>query len=1084
MSTPLLTSLAMIAVVSSALAATPPARMNYQGVLRDASEAPLGGDHDMVFRFFDAATLGNEILVDRHLAAGTGAVTVSGGLFAVALGSGNVTDGSGPGVYTSLTDVFRDHANVWLEVQAGAEVLSPRIQVLSAGYALNADHLDGLTASAFGQRDGDNNWTAANSFTNASNSFTGSGAGLSNLNAGNVTSGVLPAARGGTGLGAVGSSGTFLRSNGAALSWSAILPSDLPGGSTSYLGRNTADTSTISAPGFIYDLTNSSTASGANGLRVRLPTVGSTSGGERYGIDVETAVDDSTSGGFLSTNYGVRTYAHGAATASGHVVSNYGLLGTAGDSRSVAGTTANFGVYGDAPGSGAAQNYAVYGRASGTTSGQSYGLYGTAAGSSAENYGVYARASGPNAGTNYGVYGEASGASTANWAGYFAGDVNVTGDIALGGNDLRLGGGGTLSGTDVYTALRGNESSDLLYLWAGNSSDDGGLLVNGGSTFLLYSGNGLFSFRNGAAGNDERASLDGSGNLQIDGDLTASGGDIVFANGLAANSIRGEAFDLLSVSAGLTHDEGGFTILSGAGGTFDLHAGSGGDYSFNIGGTAVAQLLGAGDLQIDGDLQVDGGGIEGPAAANFSVHAPASLHLTANSNVRTVFDFDNSTTTNLAEWFHDVCCTAANKVAELQEDGDFRIRGVLSQNVAFDLAESFLASAPVEPGDLVRVDPSRSNAVLPASASDRGLLGVVSERPGVLLGGAPFDPAALRDTWGEAVHDAFVAEREVLESALLEQHPDLADDVATIRRLEERLGAAREASADAPAGSRPSNALDAAHGISEGEIESLVAQLEAHRADFANRLEGLALERFFQEQTVAVALAGRVPVKVTGPVEVGDPLGPSPVPGVAMRAEKAGAVIGIALESRRGGQGKVLAFVSRGYAAAADPQAASSPTPADAAAPNVPLSTVVPSEALPIAVDSAKGERTASRIAFTEEFPVLEPVAPGDVVVASSVAEGSLALSREPRDPAVVGVVAPANGHGDPKRAAVVLSGTVLVKADAAYGAIRVGDPLTASPTPGHAMLATEPLPGTILGKAITALGHGTGYVRLLVMPR
>ena len=51
----------------------------------------------MTFRFFDAATAGDEILVDRHTAALTGAVTVSGGLFDVALGAGSVSDGSGPG---------------------------------------------------------------------------------------------------------------------------------------------------------------------------------------------------------------------------------------------------------------------------------------------------------------------------------------------------------------------------------------------------------------------------------------------------------------------------------------------------------------------------------------------------------------------------------------------------------------------------------------------------------------------------------------------------------------------------------------------------------------------------------------------------------------------------------------------------------------------------------------------------------------------------------------------------------------------------------------------------------------------------
>lgn len=49
----------------------------------------------MRFRFFDADALGNEVLIDEHLFAGTGPVVVSGGLFNVALGSGDVVDGSG-----------------------------------------------------------------------------------------------------------------------------------------------------------------------------------------------------------------------------------------------------------------------------------------------------------------------------------------------------------------------------------------------------------------------------------------------------------------------------------------------------------------------------------------------------------------------------------------------------------------------------------------------------------------------------------------------------------------------------------------------------------------------------------------------------------------------------------------------------------------------------------------------------------------------------------------------------------------------------------------------------------------------------
>src|SRR5437867_1117809 len=84
-----------------ARAATPPTLVNYQGVLRDQNDKPLSGTYDMLFRLMDADTAGTEIMIEQHAAVTANAVTVSGGLFNVALGSGTVTDGSGAGTYTS-----------------------------------------------------------------------------------------------------------------------------------------------------------------------------------------------------------------------------------------------------------------------------------------------------------------------------------------------------------------------------------------------------------------------------------------------------------------------------------------------------------------------------------------------------------------------------------------------------------------------------------------------------------------------------------------------------------------------------------------------------------------------------------------------------------------------------------------------------------------------------------------------------------------------------------------------------------------------------------------------------------------------
>ncbi len=59
--------------------------------------------------------------------------------------------------------------------------------------------------------------------------------------------------------------------------------------------------------------------------------------------------------------------------------------------------------------------------------------------------------------------------------------------------------------------------------------------------------------------------------------------------------------------------------------------------------------------------------------------------------------------------------------------------------------------------------------------------------------------------------------------------------------------------------------------------------------------------------------------------------------------------------------------------------------------------------------------------------------------------------------------------------------GIVDCNVSAENGAIRPGDLLVTSSTPGHAMRDDAPKPGTILGKALGSLDSGTGTIRILV---
>jgi hypothetical protein len=59
----------------------------------------------------------------------------------------------------------------------------------------------------------------------------------------------------------------------------------------------------------------------------------------------------------------------------------------------------------------------------------------------------------------------------------------------------------------------------------------------------------------------------------------------------------------------------------------------------------------------------------------------------------------------------------------------------------------------------------------------------------------------------------------------------------------------------------------------------------------------------------------------------------------------------------------------------------------------------------------------------------------------------------------------------------------VYCKVDAQYSPIEVGDLLTTSPTPGHAMKADDPLKafGTVIGKALRPLSEGQGLIPILI---
>ncbi len=469
---------------------------------------------------------------------------------------------------------------------------------------------------------------------------------------------------------------------------------------------------------------------------------------------------------------------------------------------------------------------------------------------------------------------------------------------------------------------------------------------------------------------------------------------------------------------------------------------------------AVATLgASTGDLMIKGDLLVTGANIDGGTGASLQVFSDGNFRPRSNSGIKQMIDFDNTSGSLQFEWFANGAEAAANKLADLSETGNLRIHGTLSQNVAFDLAETFLATGPVEPGDLVAVDPARPNAIVRThGAGDPLVLGVVSARPGVVLGSAPFDADALGRTWGEAAQQAFLAQREALAAEVVAADPSLASAA--------EFGGPEET---------------------------------------AQRIEELALERFHARATAPVALAGRVPVKVDaryGAIAAGDPLTPSPLPGIAMKAVAPGPIIGTALQPLASGSGRILAFVHRGWyggngatsAAGEAPLAARS---ADAAGTSAaPLAVQVAFATPPAAAAPAAAPSAAPPAAIADAVPhsiaiaVDETVEAGDVVANDAFRPGSIARARAAADPGVLGIVAGEPGTAWSGRAPLALAGSIVAcKVDASFAPIRANALLVASPTPGAAMAAPDgAAPGTILGKAIDPLDAGLGTIRVLVM--
>jgi len=183
---------------------SPPERLTFQGYLADGNGDPLGNtntgprNYDVIFRIMDAQSGGNVRWTEQQT------VTVDRGNFSVLLGEGTPVGAEPHPVLSSLfatntaSDRYVEMTVKGIGVGNSDVIILPRLRLLTSPYAflaksaVNAANLVNASGTTLVTSSG-NSVTVSGLIT--ATSFSGSGAGLTALNASQITTGTLPNAK-------------------------------------------------------------------------------------------------------------------------------------------------------------------------------------------------------------------------------------------------------------------------------------------------------------------------------------------------------------------------------------------------------------------------------------------------------------------------------------------------------------------------------------------------------------------------------------------------------------------------------------------------------------------------------------------------------------------------------------------------------------------------------------------------------------------------------------------------------------------------------------------------------------------------
>lgn len=1067
----------LLMVAAAAWAASPPGLINYQGVLRDASGAPHDGTFDMVFRFYDALSTGTLLLTDSHLASGAGGVPVANGLFTAALGSGTLT----PGAESSVPWMFANRGTVYLEIQVGAETLSPRIRILASAYAQNAGALQGFTAAAFAVTN--HLQSSATGGTGLDTSSEAAGSML--YTSGTGTWAALPP----------GGNGQVLQLSGGLPQWGTVSG----GNADSVDGFHASSTATANT---LFPLDT-----GAKIPNARLYT------GSGNGLDGDLLDGQHGSYYLTATNINAGTlgdarlssnvaFLSGPQTFSGAKTFGGGLSWSGTATGSISGNADTIDGYhaGNASGQVALNSLTlntnlnadlVDGYHAGTASGQiplNSGILNTNLNAdylSGQHGSYYQNAGNINAGT----LAAARGGTGIDTSAAAAGSILYTGGTGAW-NVLGPGGNGQVlqvaSGLPQWGTASGGNADTVDGYHAGNTS--GTVAVSNGTVNSTFNADYVDGYHAGNASG--QVALNNSTlntNLQADSLDGVHGSYYLNAGNLNAGTLLDARLssnvDLLNttqtISGSKTFNANTYFPNSGIWNTSG-NVGIGttsAPYSLTIQGSqGVTQLISTGNtygsvLELKNSMASPGylGAINFNNAANgypgqiaytgantmlFNTAGAERMQIGSTGNVgigttplsdsRLIVQGTGTGYARLGYYDYGIMAYGSTMGGMFLDTfgGDYVYVGYDVYKVYGNGTAGFVQNHPFDKDKVIAYASPEGDEV---ATYTRGTAKLANGEARIRLG-ETFQWVTNPDI-GLTAHitprakDAVLYVESVSPSELVVKSvtgfaPDAAFDYLVYGL---RIG------------------FEEISIVQDKQRESHIPSFKRHRDLYAKYPELRrydSLERFKGMETAAglrasfdfsASLALRDAIHeydpaVDGPVDTDPPsnqAGPSAQP------------------------------------RSADLRTARSAASVEQAAP--PAST--PADKSVVAASAESPGR------LIETVIASEAVEQGDVLVAEDSNPGRMRKCASPSDGAVTGVVQDSAVNGE-IRARIVLSGITACRADAQYGPIQIGDLLVTSPTPGHAMKAVEPKMGTVIGKALEPLEGGTGTIRILVMLR